>query len=239
MIEGIVTPQPGLKVYPPDADVFAEPAAALARHLHPLVSIDLSAVDPSWHGWVHLLSPVEPYDGLVGQSTTAYHNAYLRANWIGFRLDGNSRYTLLGDPRYFYLENPPGERDARYRQQLEQHYAEQQASIEAARLRFAEHGRLYSANRFAPAERDFSREKPCNLVDQLGGTVGWGNWSGTADFPVDDSDPDDIRPIGPDGARFRFVAGVTGWEYRAMGADWILLFYEPVNRVALLTFDWS
>ncbi|WP_321802859.1 hypothetical protein [Burkholderia sp. BCC1993] len=70
-------------------------------------------------------------------------------------------------------------------------------------------------------------------------SVGWGNCSGTSDFPVDDSDPDDIRPIGPDGARFRFVAGVRGWEYRAMGADWILLFYEPISRVALLTFDWS
>ncbi|QVN20136.1 hypothetical protein [Burkholderia pyrrocinia] len=55
MIEDVVTPQPGLKVYPSDADVFAEPAAALARHLHPLVSIDLSAVDPSWQDWIHLL----------------------------------------------------------------------------------------------------------------------------------------------------------------------------------------
>ncbi|KVA53350.1 hypothetical protein WI61_26225 [Burkholderia cepacia] len=239
MIEDIVTPQPGLKVYPPDTDVFAEPDAALARHLHPLVSIDLATVDPSWQGWIHLLSPVEPYDGLVGQDTAAYHNDYLRANWIGFRLDDNNRYTLLGDPRYFYLENPPAPRDAAYRKELEAHYAEQQASIEAARKRFAEYGVLYSSNRYAPDARDFSREKPCNLVDQLGGSVGWGNWSGTSDFPVDDSDPDDIRPIGPDGARFRFVAGVTGWEYRAAGADWILLFYEPVSRVALLTFDWS
>ncbi|PXX21548.1 MULTISPECIES: hypothetical protein [Burkholderia] len=46
MVEDVVTPQPGRKVYPSDADVVAEPAAALARHLHPLVSIDLSAVDP-------------------------------------------------------------------------------------------------------------------------------------------------------------------------------------------------
>lgn len=107
MIEDIVTPQPGLKVYPPDTDVFAEPDAALARHLHPLVSIDLATVDPSWQGWIHLLSPVEPYDGLVGQDTAAYHNDYLRANWIGFRLDDNNRYTLLGDPRYFYLETRP------------------------------------------------------------------------------------------------------------------------------------
>lgn len=98
---------------------------------------------------------------------------------------------------------------------------------------------LYSSNQYAPDERDFSQEKPCNLIDQLGGSVGWGNWSGASDFPVDDRNPDDIRPIGPDGARFRFVARVTGWEYRAMGADSILLFYEPASRVALLTFDWS
>ncbi|MBA9865652.1 hypothetical protein DI458_02370 [Burkholderia contaminans] len=239
MIEDIVTPQPGLKVYPPDADVFAESNAALARHLHPLVSIDLSTVNPSWEGWIHLLSPVEPYDGLVGQDTAGYHNDYLRANWIGFRLDENNRYTLLGDPRYFYLENPPGAHDAGYRAELEAHYAEQQASIETARKRFAEYGVLYSSNQYAPDERDFTQEKPCNLIDQLGGSVGWGNWSGTSDFPVDDSNPADIRPIGPDGARFRFVARVTGWEYRAMGADSILLFYEPASRVALLTFDWS
>ncbi|WP_423761604.1 hypothetical protein [Burkholderia sp. NLJ2] len=90
MIEDIVTPQSGLKVYTSDANAFAELASGLARHLHPLVSIDLSAVDPSWQGRIHLLA-----------------------------------------------------------------------------------------------------------------------------------------------------AGVTGREYRAMGADWIILFYEPVSSVALLTFDWS
>ncbi|WP_431823616.1 hypothetical protein [Burkholderia sp. F1] len=239
MIEDIDTAQPYLKVYPADSDVFAEPSSPVARHVHPLVSIDLAAVDPSWQGWIHLVSPVEPYDGLVGQSTAEFHNDYLRANWIGFRLDANDRYELLGDLRYFYLENPPNDDDADDRQDLEQHYAEQQASIDAARRRYAQHGRLYSANQYAPADRDFSQETPCNLVDQLGGGVGWGNWCSTSDFPIDDSDKDDIRPIGPDGARFRFVAAVTGWEYRGVGPGWILLFYEPASRVALLTFDWS
>lgn len=37
MIEDIVTPQPGLKVYPSDAIVFADPAAGLARHQRPRV----------------------------------------------------------------------------------------------------------------------------------------------------------------------------------------------------------
>lgn len=50
MIEDIVTPQPGLKVYASDTDVLAAHQAALARHLHPLVSIDLSAIDPYWEG---------------------------------------------------------------------------------------------------------------------------------------------------------------------------------------------
>jgi hypothetical protein len=35
------------------------------------------------------------------------------------------------------------------------------------------------------------------------------------------------------------VAGMTGRAYRAIDADWIPLFYEPVGRVALLTFDGS
>ena len=130
--------------------------AALARHLHPLISIDLSTVNPSGG-----LDPPAQSRRTVRrrrQDTAAYHNDYLRANWIGFRLDENDRYTLLGDPRYFYLENPPGAHDAGYRAELEAHYAEQQASIETARQRFAEYGVLYSSNQYAPDERDFSQE---------------------------------------------------------------------------------
>ncbi|MDC7805249.1 hypothetical protein PQS31_00200 [Luteimonas sp BLCC-B24] len=34
--------------------------AWLARHLYPLVSIELSAIEPHPFGRVHLLSPLEP-----------------------------------------------------------------------------------------------------------------------------------------------------------------------------------
>ncbi|MEY9842182.1 hypothetical protein [Streptacidiphilus sp. EB103A] len=57
-------------------------------------------------------------------------------------------------------------------------------------------------------------------------------------FPVD-YDGDRAWPIGPAGRRFEFVAAVPGWHYRSSGADWIMLFFEPVDRLALLTFDWS
>jgi hypothetical protein len=240
MIENITTLQRYLKVYPPDDHVFADPVAQYARHLLPLVSIDLSAVDPSWKGWIHMVNSVEPEDGMLGEDTTAFHNYYLRENWIGFHLNQQGRYELLGDFRYFYLENPPDTLPEAYpgqRQALEEHDAIQHAGLEEARLRFARHGVLYSARQYASKDRDLTRERPCALVHQLGGGVAGGNWA--SGFPLDTSDEDNIRPLMPDGTRFHFVAQVTGWEYCASGADAILLFYEPESKTALLTFDWS
>lgn len=240
MIEDIDTPQPFLRVYPPEEDVFAAPAERLARHLRPLVSIDLSAVNPDWQGWIHLVNPFEPADGMVGQFTQDHHNDYLRENWVAFRLDSDDRYELMGDLRYFQLENPADVLPEPYegqRKRLEDHCAEELASLVEARERFARLGVLYTSNRYACTPRDFTREAPCNLIDQLGGGVGYGNWSNG--FPLDDSDPDDVRPLSPDGKRFHFIAAVTGWDYCATGADWILLFYEPDSRVALITFDWT
>ena len=70
---------------PDPATVFEEPW--LARVLHPLVSIKLSALDASWAGRVHLLSPVEPEDGLLGERTTKDHDDFATENWISFHLD--------------------------------------------------------------------------------------------------------------------------------------------------------
>ena len=56
--------------------------------------------------------------------------------------------------------------------------------------------------------------------------------------PVEDDDTG-IWPISRGGNRFWFVAEVPGYFYRHSGADSILLFFEPVERLALLMFDWS
>lgn len=240
MIEAITAVQPYLKVYPSDEWVFAEPVARYARHLHPFVSIDLSIINPTWQGWIHLVSPIEPDDGMVGQNTQAFHNYYLRENWIAFHLNEEGRYELLGDFRYFYLENSPEDIPDQYpnqRQELEEHYAAQHASIVEAKSRFAKYGVLHSATQFAPLDRDFSNERPQRIIDQLGGSVGGaGNWADG--FPFDSSDWNNFRPLTPDGTPFHFVANVTGYDYRVSAADEILLFFEPVSRIALLTFDW-
>jgi hypothetical protein len=243
VIENISGEQPYLKIYPAAEEVFVEPVERYARHLLPLLSIDLSAVIPNWQGWIHMVNTVEPEDGIVGDGTQDFHSYYLCENLVGFHLNDEGRYELLGDFRYFYLENPPGtlpEYYAGHREELEKHYAEQHTVFAEARTRFAQLGAFYSQNRIRyNPDLDLDKEKPSVLIRQLGGGVGWGNWASGFPLGLDESDDDNIRPLTPEGVPFHFIASVVGWDYCASGADEILLFYEPESRVALLTFDWS
>lgn len=238
MIENIVTPQPFLRVYPDAAAVFADPPERYARHLLPLVSIDLQAVNPDWHGWIHLLNPCEPAEGCVGDSTGAHHSYYCRSNWVGFRLNAENRYELLGDWRYFALENDqeayPGQHA-----DLQAHYDEQHRVYELGKADFQQQGRVYPPFFLAKPHRYERPDEPSTILDQLGGGVGWGNWCSTSDLPLDESDEDNIVPLSPEGQRFHFVACVPGDHYCASGASWVLLFFEPDSRTALLTFDWT
>lgn len=239
--------QPGAILRPfPDADtVFAPGQESLRRHLHPLVSIDLSAVRAEWSGWLHLLSPLEPHEGLVGQFTEdEFHCELLRSNWIGFAVE-DGRYRLLGDPRYFLLETPLEQTPAARledRRALEQHYAEQEAAYLASREYYQQHGKLVRLNRFN--KPSYGREDAIELIEQLGGAMeSGGNWEETVEFPLERGPADGVEeavwPLSPSGRRFEHVASVPGWHYRSSGADTILLFYEPVERLALLSFDWT
>ena len=151
---------------------------------------------------------------------------------------------MLGDFRYFYLENSLEELPENYpdqRQEMEEHYATQHASLAEARARFAEHGVFYSENRIRLNSKvkdyDFRNDEPANILNRLGGGDGAGNWADG--FPLDTSDNENVRPLAPDGTPFYFVTAVTGWNYCDFAADSILLFFEPNSRTALLTFDWS
>lgn len=244
MIENIVELQPWLRMFPDSTDVFAESDSYLQKHLHPLVSLELSTVNPAWSGWIHLLSPIEPHDGYIGDETKQFHNDYVCENWISFRLDDDGRYRFLGDRRYFFLENDDLqiERDW-FRRELEHHYLKQQTSYEAAIHRFRQYGGLYQPRRFKPLEKAEWATEPGAILDQVGGYVGWGNWAECPPIPsafaLNTEDDDNVVPTMANSDAFRFIAGVPGHRYRDAGADWILLFYEPKSRTVLLTFDWT
>ena len=96
---------PGIRPFPDAADVFAEPVEKYARHFLPLVTIDLALLDDAWSGPIHLVAPCEPYEGQVGEwGGEEFGNALLKPDWLAFKLDEQGKYELLGDWRYFMLE---------------------------------------------------------------------------------------------------------------------------------------
>ncbi|WP_028453197.1 hypothetical protein [Chitinilyticum aquatile] len=237
MIEHIRHPLPFLRIYPPDEQVFAEPVARQRQHLMPLVSVDLSAVNPGWQGWLHVVNPYEPLDGQVGDQTGEYHGGYVQNNWLAFRVDDAQRYHWLGDWRYFLLEcdlstGDTGQASLRnFQQQLAHHYAKTERGYQDRKAKYLAKGCL-------PCPWS---DEPFPLVEQLGGTAAYDNWCcmGRREaVPVNIDDRDDVYPMTPDGERFQFVCSVDASHYGDYGTL-ILLFYHPGLRIALQTFNWS
>ncbi len=225
-------------VFPDPAEVFVAEQPWLTRLLHPLVHIDLAAIDPTWRGRVPLLSPVEPEEGLLGETTGAHGNDYACVNWLSFRADTGGRWRFLGDRRLFALEGA----EERGLTGLSTLYAAAEAEFVGSRERWVRLGALVWGD-----ETDLIRQREgwggdVAIIDQLGGDPGYGNWT---EFPpppaftLETADP--LVPILrlADGRPFRFVAATAGYPWRRRGADAILLFFEPDTRTAAITFDWS
>lgn len=243
MRTNITSPEPFLDVFPAASQVFAEPVNRYFRHLLPLVSLNLSAVDPALSGKVHLVNPVEPTEGCIGDETYSFHTYYCRSNWIGFKLNGANRYELLSDFRFFELEQD-GIDDGRQKE-LELKSRRFHGAHRLAVQRFQQ----FRSLRWFSAHTDKEpRETPEPILNQLGGPAPKGNWQVHTDIPLDRSNPANIVPVSDKGRRFRFIASATPWHYAQddgnpkwmqFGADGILLFFEPVERIVLQTFEWG
>lgn len=230
-----------IAVLPDPADVFVADQPWLARVLHPLVSVELGSLDPAWSGRVHLLSPVEPGEGLLGDATAAHHDDYAAENWVSFRVELDGRYRFLGSPRFFELEDreAAGESDPGDLRGL---YAAAEAQLAGARARWRRLGALVWGDPVDPSLQREGWGTDIALVDQLGGDPGYGNWAAfppPAAVTLDRSDPSTPTLRLADGRPFAFVGSTAGYPWRDEGADAILLFFEPETRTAALTFDWG
>ncbi|MDO4878530.1 MAG: hypothetical protein Q3966_04435 [Neisseria sp.] len=241
--ENIQEPAGYLHPFPSAADIFAPQQPWLQEHFLPLVSIDLAVLNPDWTGQtLHMVSPIEPYEGYIGENTLQHHNEYTAPNWLAFRLTQDNRYEFLGKEGFFERSPANGYSGEG---ELEEHAAELRAQYQKSREHFAKHGFLVN-----PYYREPNRE---NLLDSLGGGFCYGNWTEGADIPsaftlslppagtrLNDLDelPDDGIEIAYKGNRFHFIAEVSAHNY-CDGADAVILMYEPVSRIVLLTFDYS
>lgn len=75
--EDIQTLEEYLHPFPHMEDIFVPEQPWLKAHFLPLISIDLSVLNPEWQGQtVHMITPFEPYEGLIGEDTEAHHNEF-------------------------------------------------------------------------------------------------------------------------------------------------------------------
>lgn len=213
--------EPYMTAFPAPETVFAGDVAAHRRVLQPLLSVDASAIDPSWSGKLHFVTPLEPYDGLLGEETDAFHSGYCVLNWIAFHVS-NSTYTFLGDFRYFKINAEGGE-------WLEKDYAAKNASYEESKKSFAKTKKL-----LAPMNRTVA----VDWIEQIGGDAPDANWCAFG-LKVEVDDAGGAHPLTADGRHFRHVGSLQGDHYRENCADQILLFFDPSTSTAVLTFDWT
>ena len=70
--ENIQTLEEYLHPFPCMEDIFVPEQPWLKAHFLPLISIDLSALNPKWQGQtVHMINPFEPYEGLIYRTQLA------------------------------------------------------------------------------------------------------------------------------------------------------------------------
>lgn len=212
--------------FPDSATVFTTAQPWLADHFLPLATFDLASLDPALGDVrLHLVKPLEPYEGYIGMETTAVHTDYCGTNWIAFHLEDDGTYRFLADQNYFLGDNDDPEAEA--------YFTEMRDSYAARKQHYRDSGFLGDVD---DTGLPCFGEEP-EYLPYLGG----GNWTSEAPppaFTMKDS-ADSAVDIRYQNHRFTCIAMTAGYDWGEGGADTMILLYEPVNRIALMTFDYT
>lgn len=241
-IQNITTIQPYLTLLPENDAVFAPESSFLAKHLLPLVSIDLSVINPEWQGNIHLVNPIEPADSCIGDYTHEYHNEFAGENWFILQLNANNHYHWLGQQRYFILENE-NHHELCFGQTQPHSEAMHQDYLEV-KARFKETGQIISTANLN-FNHQYNTQNANILLNWIGGEFGFSNYVDTLAQYFDvrcvnrRTDDEEVHIYNQQGRRYYFIACASGWQYCISGADDILMFYQPETKRVLFPFDWT
>lgn len=233
--------------FPNSDDIFVENQPWLKDHFLPLISIDLGMLKDKWRGQVvHMLNPLEPYDGYIGEHTTEYHNKYTSANWLAFKLTDDNHYEFLGDERYFvrsskndflhlFDEETYGKE---FYDGFQDYIEESIAYYKFRQANFKETGKLM--NVYNSEDDKYATWQ--NWLDGMGGELSErsSHWFSSLELPAAffGQWQDDGLSIHYNDNPFYHIADVPAYHYGCQGADKIILMYEPISRIVLFTYDW-
>jgi hypothetical protein len=245
-----------LRMFPDPSDVFANRVKKHSTFLLPVATVALRYLSRKWEGNIHFVMPIEPCGGysFPGARMSGYHNYLCRPNWIGYRMLGD-KCELACDFRFFhkayYAENPPQTETARREaQEFQSHYFRTRQAFKRHTQFFREHGWLcQSPERWTGSKNDISLMR-VSLVHDLGGVSFDRNWSKVGDLPIsryadqfEDRgivyESDRVLPRTEDGRDFHYIGDVEMWNYIGDTNGVLVLFYDPKERIALTTIDWT
>lgn len=245
-----------LRAFPDAADVFASRVKKHAEYLLPVATLSLKRLSRMWDGVIHFVLPIEPCGGYgcAGEESKPYHNYLCRPNWIGYRMVGN-KLELACDFRFFhkayYANNPPQtETRKQEAEEIEAHYRRTRQEFKRHAEFFKEHGWLCQSPEKRTGLKKDQEWMRVSLVRDLGGVSFGGNWSSSRDFPMSRY-PDQFEDLGKvydservlprteDGRDFHYVGEVEMWNYIGDTNGVLVLFFDPKERVALTTIDWT
>lgn len=237
--------------FPDPQDVFASNVKEHSEYLLPVATVSLEKLSSDWVGDVHFIMPIEPVGGYdrLGARSIPYHNYLCRPDWLGYKLQ-NNKCELACDFKFFHkayyavhpLENEYQIDEA---QLLVSHYKNIREYFANCKDRFERFGRLTSD----PAHRNSGEQIPdemCDaLVRNLGGISFDSNWC-VSDFPVsrypvqyEGEAWECVVPKTEDGRDFVYIGEIELWVYQEYSNGVLLLFYDPVQNIALTTIDWG
>lgn len=236
-IDKVTELSPTMKAFPEASDIFIPEQSWLAKYFLPLLSVDLGEIRPELAGTVvHMLNPIEPFEGSIGMNTTEFHNEYCGNDFYAFRLTADNRYEFLAEEGYF--ESAPVhnfELDKYEQIELDKMWQ----TYQDTKQRFVETGKLtqpiYDKNL---KERAF--------LHDFGGKIDNGNWNFSFSdkalkntfyrFELDNEG--NVAVFYKDKPFFQ-VGWTAGYDWCSAGADAIIMLYEPEYRIVLFSLDWS
>lgn len=222
-----VGPADHIHPFPDPDNVFASNVELHRKHLVPLVSIDATHFDTSWTGKLHFVYPKENYDGLVGEYCyngmvgeycPEFNNEWCKEDLLAFKVDDNGKYSFLADFRYFLTERGALDDSPGYIPALIEDLTEQYDDVEAELVRTRN---FYNTNGYLNAQPS---PRPRRKTP-------WFSTSGSPSFNNKEI------PVLPNGREPHFVAQTSAHNYLYTCFASLILYFEPVDRIAIIQLD--
>lgn len=248
-----------LLAFPEANDIFSKKQPWLKDHFLPLISIDLAELHPDWKGTkLFMLNPIEPDESYIGELTEEFHNEFVGTNFLAFRLNENGKYEFLAEEGYFlrspmydhnrkekmtqnwdiqYFENNP----KLFEQRKQEGYEDALRNFDEAIQTYVQNKKDFEEQGYFGGEKEYVPHYGGRFLDSLGGEIQGGNWVDAELIPSAFELTEDENwnvSITHNGNPFYQIASVSGYTY-SHGADAIIMFYEPISRIVLFTFDYS